>query len=67
MNIPPRSSLAKPPSLPTRKDGTSIRKGDAEWRPEVTKAEREHMPAALAAWLVDLARRCSRVQQRRAA
>ena len=36
----------------TRKDGTRIRKGDAEWRPEVTKAEREHTPAALAAWLV---------------
>lgn len=27
--------------------------------PEVSKAEREHTPPALAAWLVDLARRCN--------
>jgi hypothetical protein len=27
-------------------------------RPEVTKAEREHTPPALAAWLVELAARC---------
>jgi hypothetical protein len=27
-------------------------------RPECTKAEREHTPPALAAWLVELARRC---------
>lgn len=27
-------------------------------RPEVTKAEREHTPPELAAWLVELARRC---------
>lgn len=27
-------------------------------KPEVTKAEREHTPEALAVWLVDLARRC---------
>lgn len=33
--------------------------------PSVTKAEREHTPPALAAWLVDLARRCQ--QQSRAA
>lgn len=51
----------------TRKDGTRIRKGDAEWRPEVSKAEREHTPAALAAWLVELARLCSLVEQRRVA
>lgn len=43
-----------------RADGTRIRKGDARWRPEVSKAEREHTPAALAAWLVDLARLSAR-------
>lgn len=30
-------------------------------RPRITKAEREHTPEALAAWLVELARRCARV------
>lgn len=45
----------------TRSDGTRIRKGDAGWRPEVSKAEREHTPPALAAWLVQLADRCRRV------
>lgn len=29
-----------------------------DYRPHVTKAEREHTPYALAAWLVDLARQC---------
>lgn len=42
----------------TRLDGTRKRKGEAGWRPEVTKAEREHTPPALAAWLVDLAELC---------
>lgn len=41
-----------------RRDGSRRRKGDLGWRPEVTKAEREHTPAALAVWLVDLARKC---------
>jgi len=44
-----------------RKDGTRLRKGMEGWRPEVTKAEREHTPIELARWLVDLARRCERV------
>ncbi len=43
-----------------RKDGTRLRKGMEGWRPEVTKAEREHTPPELAAWLVDLAARCAR-------
>lgn len=30
-------------------------------RPEVSKAEREHTPPALAVWLVELARRCAKV------
>lgn len=34
-------------------------RGHPLFRPEVTKAEREHTPPALAAWLVELARRCS--------
>jgi hypothetical protein len=51
----------------TRADGSRIRKGDAGWRPEVSKAEREHTPVALAAWLVDLARESAVVAGRRAA
>ncbi|WDS36974.1 hypothetical protein [Pseudoxanthomonas sp.] len=46
----------------TRKDGTRIRKGDSTWRPEVSKAEREHTPPQLAAWLVDLAVRCGQAK-----
>lgn len=42
-----------------RRDGGRLHKGDNGWRPEVTKAEREHTPPALAAWLVDVARRCA--------
>ncbi len=36
---------------------TRVRKGEPGWRPGVTKAEREHTPAQLAVWLVDLAKR----------
>ena len=43
-----------------RKDGTRLRKGMAGWRPEVSKDEREHTPPALAAWLVETARRTRR-------
>mgnify|MGYP003443278611 CR=1 FL=1 len=32
--------------------------GQPGWRPAVSHAEREHTPPALAAWLVELARRC---------
>lgn len=39
-----------------RKDGTRAH------RPETTKAEREHTPEALCAWLLELAQRCSLVQ-----
>jgi hypothetical protein len=49
-----------------RVDGTRLRKGMTGWRPEVSKAEREHTPPALAAWLVELARR-TRVDARAAA
>ena len=34
-----------------------------DYRPHVTKAEREHTPAALAHWLVELARRCAIARQ----
>ncbi len=37
-----------------------IRKGDRGWRPECSKAEREHTPPQLAAWLVELASRCAK-------
>lgn len=43
-----------------RKNGTRWANGDPRKRPEVTKPEREHTPLALAAWLVELARRCDR-------
>jgi hypothetical protein len=39
-----------------RSDGSRLRKGDAGWRPEVTKAEREHTPLAFAYFLVSIAR-----------
>lgn len=38
--------------------GVRLVKGVPGWRPEVTKAEREHTPPALAEWLVELAGRC---------
>ncbi len=37
-----------------------LKKGMPGWRPEVTPREREHTPAALATWLVEVARRCAR-------
>ena len=45
-----------------RTDGARLRKSSGDprftgWRPEVTKAEREHTPPALARWLVELAGR----------
>lgn len=41
-----------------RRDGSRLHKGDAGWRPEITKAEREHTPPLLAKWLVELAILC---------
>lgn len=38
-----------------------ILKGHPMWRPEITRSEREATPPALAAWLVELARRCEEV------
>lgn len=46
----------------SRRDGSRLRKGDPRWRPEVSKAEREHTPPALASWLVDLAVRCGQAK-----
>lgn len=43
-----------------RKDGSRLSKGMPGWRPEVSKAEREHTPPALAAWLVEVAGKCKR-------
>jgi len=37
-----------------------------DYRPHITKAEREHTPPELAAWLVEVARRC-RTEKRKAA
>lgn len=44
---------------PARKGQRRVRKGDAGWRPELNRAEREATPPRFASWLVDLARRCS--------
>lgn len=44
-----------------RRDGSRLHKGDYGWRPEITKEEREHTPPALAAWLVEVAKRCQKV------
>ncbi len=41
-----------------RRDGSRLRPGDAGWRPEISKADREHTPPLLAAWLVELANKC---------
>ncbi len=41
-----------------RRDGSRLHKGDRGWRPEISKAEREHTPLMLAEWLCELARRC---------
>jgi len=41
-----------------RRDGSRLHKGDVAWRPEISKAEREHTPLPLALWLVELARLC---------
>lgn len=38
--------------------GARLKKGMRGWRPECSKAEREHTPPDFAAWLVELARRC---------
>lgn len=35
-----------------------IAKGQPGWRPEITHQERERTPPELAAWLIELARRC---------
>ena len=60
-DIPLRSGLAECVVVRPRrrKDGTRLRKGMAGWRPEITKAEREHTPPDLARWLVELASRCA--------
>jgi hypothetical protein len=39
-----------------RSDGSRRRKGDADYRPEVSRAEREHTPPLFASWLVEVAR-----------
>lgn len=43
----------------TLPNGGRLVKGMPGWRPECSKAEREHTPEALARWLVDLARRAA--------
>lgn len=35
-----------------------VAKGHPDWRPELLKGDRERTPPALAAWLLDVARRC---------
>lgn len=38
--------------------GNRLLKGMPGWKPEITKAEREHTPIELAVWLIALAQRC---------
>jgi hypothetical protein len=40
--------------------GRRLRKGMPGWRPDCSEAEQEHTPPELAAWLLELARRCRR-------
>lgn len=40
--------------------GERLRKGMPGWRPECTKAEREHTPPQLVEWLCEVARKCRR-------
>lgn len=44
----------------TLKDGRRLKRGMPGWKPEVTKAEREHTPPMLAHWLVELASKCQK-------
>ncbi len=52
-------ALGTPPcvigSSGRRLDGTRLKKGDYGWRPEVSRAEREHTPIGLATWLIQVA------------
>lgn len=56
--------LPPPPTRPAThvvcNGGQHARAGQPGYRPECTKAEREHTPPALAAWLVEVARRCKK-------
>lgn len=45
------------------RDSPRLRKGEPGWRPEISKAEREHTPRPLAEWLVELARRIAANQE----
>ena len=56
--------IAQQRTLP---DGSRLVKGMPGWRPEVSKAEREHTPPELARWLVELARRCAKQPEPEAA
>lgn len=49
------------PTIPYRMDEPThvVQSAKADCRPHISKAEREHTPPELAAWLVDLARRCT--------
>jgi len=51
----PTHVVAQPKKRPTV---VRLRKGMQGWKPEISRAERELTPAPLAAWLVELARRC---------
>jgi hypothetical protein len=47
---------------PTHVVNTKLKKGQPGWRPEITKAEREHTPPLLAEWLVETALLCGGAQ-----
>lgn len=56
--LPARPTRAGVPSHVVS-TGHGLRVGDPGFRSRVTDAEREHTPAQLAEWLVELARRCN--------
>lgn len=54
----PPLSFSQPTHVVTNVPG--VRAWMPNFKPECSKAEREHTPPALAAWLVELARRCAK-------
>ncbi len=61
-NIPPMPMTGGIPTHVIASSTARRHRGHPQFRPEVTKAEREHTPPVLAEWLVELARRCNRAR-----
>lgn len=60
-DIPPMPMvLGDAPMVVANGTANHIPRGAPGWRPQITHAEREHTPIALAIWLCELARRCAK-------